>query len=133
MLVDCDQCAVRGPACSGCVVTVLLGSTPDGVEWDETERAALGVLADPAWFRHSAGADPSHRKRAAGWPRRREYLRACTAAVHRWRIAAALPALRGWADGSAATRLAPRPNVKPGSHIQCIDLDGDGVRVDVDG
>lgn len=28
------------------MVTVLLGSTPDGVEWDETERAALGVLAD---------------------------------------------------------------------------------------
>jgi len=28
------------------VVTVLLGSTPEGVEWDETERAALGVLAD---------------------------------------------------------------------------------------
>ena len=46
MLIDCDACAVRGPACSGCVVTVLLGSTPDGVEWDETERAALGVLAD---------------------------------------------------------------------------------------
>jgi len=67
MLVDCDQCAVQGPACSGCVVTVLLGSTPDGVEWDETERAALGVLAD-------SGLVPplrlvpthSHRKRAAG-------------------------------------------------------------------
>ncbi|MBM9476084.1 hypothetical protein JL107_06480 [Nakamurella flavida] len=28
------------------MVTVLMGSTPDGVEWDETERAALGVLAD---------------------------------------------------------------------------------------
>ena len=46
MHIDCDHCAVRGPACGGCVVTVLLGSTPDGVEWDETERAALGVLAD---------------------------------------------------------------------------------------
>ena len=46
MLIDCDNCAVKGLACSGCVVTVLLGSTPDGVEWDETERAALGVLAD---------------------------------------------------------------------------------------
>jgi hypothetical protein len=49
------------------VVTVLLGSTPDGVEWDETERAALGVLAD-------SGLVPplrlvpthSHRTRAAG-------------------------------------------------------------------
>jgi len=28
------------------VVTVLLGAPPDGVEWDETERAAIGVLAD---------------------------------------------------------------------------------------
>jgi hypothetical protein len=49
------------------VVTVLLGSTPDGVEWDETERAALGVLAD-------SGLVPplrlvpthGHRKRAVG-------------------------------------------------------------------
>jgi hypothetical protein len=46
MLVDCDHCAVRGVACSGCVVTMLLGAPPDGVEWDETERAALGALAD---------------------------------------------------------------------------------------
>ena len=46
MHVDCDRCTVRGAACSGCVVTVLMGSTPDGVEWDATERAALGVLAD---------------------------------------------------------------------------------------
>jgi hypothetical protein len=46
MHIDCDHCAVKGPACGGCVVTVLLGCTPDGVEWDETERAALGVLAD---------------------------------------------------------------------------------------
>ena len=46
MLIDCDRCTVRGLACGDCVVTVLLGSTPEGVEWDETERAALGVLAD---------------------------------------------------------------------------------------
>jgi hypothetical protein len=46
MHIDCDTCAVRGPACGGCVVTALLGCTPDGVDWDETERAALGVLAD---------------------------------------------------------------------------------------
>jgi len=46
MHIDCDTCAVRGAACGGCVITALLGSTPDGIEWDETERAALGVLAD---------------------------------------------------------------------------------------
>ncbi|MEJ5915438.1 hypothetical protein [Pseudokineococcus sp. 1T1Z-3] len=28
MIVDCERCAVRGPACSGCVVTVLLGMPP---------------------------------------------------------------------------------------------------------
>ncbi len=42
MHVDCDTCAVKGAACSGCVVTVLMGSTPDGIEWDETERAGAG-------------------------------------------------------------------------------------------
>ncbi len=51
MHVDCETCTVRGAACSGCVVTMLLGGTPDGVEWDETERAALGVLADSGLVR----------------------------------------------------------------------------------
>jgi hypothetical protein len=45
MRVDCDRCTVRGRACSGCVVTVLLGAPPRGVEWDDTERAALATLA----------------------------------------------------------------------------------------
>lgn len=44
--VDCDRCVVRGPsACGDCVVTVLLGSPPDGVELDPDEREALDVLA----------------------------------------------------------------------------------------
>ena len=46
MLIDCDSCVVRGAACTGCVVTALLGAPPDGVEWDEAERAAIGVLSD---------------------------------------------------------------------------------------
>ena len=46
MHIDCDHCAVRGAACGGCVVTVLLGSTPEGIEWDEAERSAIGVLAE---------------------------------------------------------------------------------------
>lgn len=45
MHIDCDHCAVKGNACSGCVVTVLLGSTPEGIEWDEAERSAIGALA----------------------------------------------------------------------------------------
>jgi len=46
MLVNCDNCEVRGSACAGCVVTVLLGAPPNGVELDESERRALAVLAD---------------------------------------------------------------------------------------
>jgi len=46
MLIDCDGCAVRGAACGDCVVSVLLGAPPGGVEIDESERYALTVLAD---------------------------------------------------------------------------------------
>jgi hypothetical protein len=46
MLVDCDTCAVRGLSCGDCVVSVLLGAPPSGVELDETERRALTVLAE---------------------------------------------------------------------------------------
>lgn len=45
MLIDCDACRVRGPACGDCVVTVLLGAPPDGVRLDPEERDALDVLA----------------------------------------------------------------------------------------
>lgn len=46
MLVDCDGCAARGSACGGCVISVMLGTPPDGVQLDADERRALGVLAD---------------------------------------------------------------------------------------
>ena len=45
MLIDCDSCTVRGLACGDCVVTVLLGVPPAGVELDEAEQAAIGALA----------------------------------------------------------------------------------------
>lgn len=45
MLIDCDGCAVRGLACGDCVVTVLLGAPPSGVELDGEEQAALAALA----------------------------------------------------------------------------------------
>ena len=41
--IDCDDCAVRGPGCRDCVISVLLG-VPDMLLADE--RAALDVLAD---------------------------------------------------------------------------------------
>ena len=46
MNIDCDGCAARGPACGDCVVTVLLGAPPEGVELDEAERRAIEVLAE---------------------------------------------------------------------------------------
>jgi hypothetical protein len=66
MMIDCDACAVRGPACGDCVVTVLLGAPPvrDGgrppeaapdpwadpevdqaIDLDGREQAAIAVLA----------------------------------------------------------------------------------------
>jgi hypothetical protein len=41
--IDCDDCAVRGPGCSDCVVSVLLG-VPETLLDDE--RRALEVLAE---------------------------------------------------------------------------------------
>lgn len=46
MLIDCDTCAVRGLACGDCVITVLLGAPPQGVELDPADRRALEALAD---------------------------------------------------------------------------------------
>jgi hypothetical protein len=43
VVIDCDDCAVRGPGCADCVVSVLLG-VPETLRYDE--RRALEVLAD---------------------------------------------------------------------------------------
>ena len=43
VVIDCDDCAVRGRACRECVVSVLLG-IPETLMQDE--RAALEVLAE---------------------------------------------------------------------------------------
>lgn len=45
MLIDCDTCEVRPLACGDCVVTVLLGRAPEGVELDQGEQEAINVLA----------------------------------------------------------------------------------------
>lgn len=46
MLIDCNACAARGPACGECVVSALLGvpDAPGGCLADD-ERAALDALA----------------------------------------------------------------------------------------
>ncbi len=46
MDIDCDGCEARGPACGDCVVTVLLGAPPEGLDLDEAERRAIEALAD---------------------------------------------------------------------------------------
>ena len=43
VVIDCDDCAVRGAGCRDCVVSVILG-VPETLSQDE--RAALEVLAD---------------------------------------------------------------------------------------
>jgi hypothetical protein len=45
-VVDCDRCLVKSPsACGDCVVTVLLGSPPAGIEIDADEMRALDALS----------------------------------------------------------------------------------------
>lgn len=46
--VDCGRCALRGKACSDCVISVLLGvpdDRPVAVDLVPDERAALAALA----------------------------------------------------------------------------------------
>ena len=46
VVIDCDSCLVRGPsACGDCVVTVLLGGPPQGIEIDAEEQLALAALS----------------------------------------------------------------------------------------
>jgi hypothetical protein len=86
MMIDCDCCVVRGPACDDCVVTVLLGAPPadrpgDGetvIDLDGNEQAALAVLAGcglvpplrlvavPPPGDHGPGVRCSGRERPAG-------------------------------------------------------------------
>ena len=55
VVIDCDDCAVRGPGCRDCVVSVILG-VPETLL--EDERVALEVLADAGHGAQiAAGAD----------------------------------------------------------------------------
>lgn len=70
MIVDCDRCVVRGDACQDCVITVLLGAPPGGIEFDGTEARALENLAAAGMVprlqlvnrenRHSGRVDVEH-------------------------------------------------------------------------
>ena len=43
--VDCDSCVARGLACGDCVISVVLGVSPEGVDLDPAEQEALSALA----------------------------------------------------------------------------------------
>lgn len=45
MLIDCDTCRAPREACRDCVMTTLLQVTDAPIDFDDTERAALGSLA----------------------------------------------------------------------------------------
>jgi hypothetical protein len=59
VIIDCDDCAVRGPGCRDCVVSVILG-VPETLL--EDERVALEVLAD-AGLAPRLRLVPIHRQR----------------------------------------------------------------------
>ena len=44
--VDCETCVARGPACSDCVVSVLLGASKGVIDFNPDEQTALKTLAD---------------------------------------------------------------------------------------
>ena len=59
VVIDCDDCAVRGPGCRDCVVSVILGVPQTLLE---DERVALEVLAD-AGLAPRLRLVPIHRQR----------------------------------------------------------------------
>jgi len=46
MKIDCDSCALRDLACGDCVVTLMLSLPEHNNEVDDTELAALTVMAE---------------------------------------------------------------------------------------
>ena len=80
MIIDCARCVGRPTECGDCVVSVILGSSPQGVEVDDEVHTAMAVLAGsglvPPLRLIPAGADdgfevapdaaPPGRRRRAG-------------------------------------------------------------------
>jgi hypothetical protein len=71
MLIDCDTCTARGPACSDCVVSVLLGGAAEpagdpAVDLDPDEQRAIAALAGSGLVPPLRLARPSDGRRQAG-------------------------------------------------------------------
>ena len=45
MLIDCEGCSIRGSACGGCVITLLLDTPPAVHQLGEEEARAIEVFA----------------------------------------------------------------------------------------
>src|SRR5660398_124677 len=46
MLIECDECTARGPACGDCVVSFLtITSRPHNIEVDEDQAAAITAMS----------------------------------------------------------------------------------------
>jgi hypothetical protein len=45
MIIDCASCVGRPTECGDCVVTVVLGQHPGGLDLDAEERMAMAALA----------------------------------------------------------------------------------------
>ncbi|MET7421067.1 hypothetical protein [Dactylosporangium sp. NPDC005555] len=71
MLVDCETCSVRGKACGGCVVTLLLDAPPAVHQLGAAEVRAIEVF-ERAGFDVTV-LDPTHVEAA---PRRSRRHRA---------------------------------------------------------
>ena len=72
MLIDCERCTVRGAACGGCVVTLLLDTPPAIHQLGAAEARVIEVFAS-AGFEVTV-LDPTHDERphpARRRPRRR--------------------------------------------------------------
>jgi len=44
MIMDCDRCEARGDACKDCVITLLLGAPPEGIELDGIDGRVLHTV-----------------------------------------------------------------------------------------
>lgn len=63
MVIDCDSCTVRGPACGDCLVSAVVEGPPRRAEFTPMELAAIRALTD-------AGLLPRLRYRSASAARR---------------------------------------------------------------
>jgi hypothetical protein len=72
LVVDCDRCQARGPACGDCVISALLGVPPAARPiLDAEERRVLGLFADSGLLPPLRLVAPVVARPSAGDPQRR--------------------------------------------------------------